>query len=265
MASGLRRILAVQWRYLLHGDLKGVVNGFKALRERLRLRRARTKQVACNLCGWEGPFFLSAYYFDNFRRGVFCPNCGCAERHRTLKLLLQRELGDYFERTTRRVLDVAPIENPRALFPTNNLDYVSFDLVSPKAQVHGDLTRTPWPQETFDFVLCYHVLEHIPEERKALKEIHRILRPNGLALLQVPWDKQADTTVEYPAPKEGEEGHVRRYGRDLIDRYRKAGFDPRFTTPALDPTEVRRHGLEVDTFMLVAKPDRADEGSLPED
>ncbi|MGH7162522.1 MAG: class I SAM-dependent methyltransferase [Planctomycetota bacterium] len=251
----LRRILGLQARYLRLGRLGGFCAGFRAIAERALVRTLGGRGGReCPLCGWRGPLFLSAYYFDRFRTGAFCPGCGAAERHRTLKIVLERELSGFFREKRRRVLDVAPIRRARELFRFASVDYVSFDYESPLAQVHGDLRKTCFPDACFDFVLCYHVLEHIREERAAVGEIFRVLRPGGVAILQVPWERGLAKTVEYAAPREEEEGHVRRYGRDVAERWRRAGFQPKFSEMTLDPALVRRHGLEPDVWMRVSKP-----------
>jgi SAM-dependent methyltransferase len=258
MPSGLARIAGVSARYLREGRLGAALRGVAVLAERglSRLGPALGRGRECCLCGWRGPFFLSVYYYDGYRRGVFCPRCGSMERHRTLKLFLERELAPWFKERRRRVLDVAPIDRARDLFAFADPAYVSFDLCSPRAAVRGDLCRSPFRTGAFDFVLCYHVLEHIAAERAALGEILRVLAPGGLALLQVPWDPAAAATVEYDAPRESEEGHVRRYGNDVAERWAAAGFDVLFSDMArrLDDGTARRLGLERDVVMLVRRP-----------
>lgn len=255
MANGLRRILGLQARYLREGEFRKSLRGFRAIGERLAVRAGGGRRE-CLLCGWKGPLFLSAYYYDSFRRGALCPGCGSLERHRTLHFLLERELGAFFAAARRTVLDVAPIRRSRSLFAFARPRYVSLDLRSPLAQVRGDLCRACFPDAAFDFVSCAHVLEHIPDEPRALGEIARVLRPGGFALLQVPWDPTLEETREYGAPREEEEGHVRRYGRDVTLRYARVGLEPRFSEAAmaLDDATVRRYGLERDVLMLVRKP-----------
>ncbi len=254
--GAVSRILGLSARYLREGELKKSLRGVRALTERLLLRVHPGTGRECNLCGWRGPLFLSAYYYDNFRKGVFCPGCGSAERHRTLMHLIRHELDDFFLERKRRVLDIAPIAQSARLFDFAEIEYHSFDLCSPLAAAHGDLCRAPFQDDTFDFVLCYHVIEHIVDEASATREIYRFLRPRGLAILQVPWDPELEETVEYDAPREEEEGHVRRYGEDVGERWKDAGFETLFLEAArrLDDGLVRRHGLEQDVLMLVRKP-----------
>jgi len=259
MATGFSRIVGVQARYLREGSLGKALRGFTVLAERGLMRLSQPLGVGdhvCCLCGWRGPLFLSAYAYDTYRPGAFCPQCGASEPHRTLKFFLEQELGDYFRETTRAVLDIAPIARSRDLFAFAPVAYTSVDLASPLAQIHGDLGRLCLPDAHFDFVSCFHVLEHIADETAALGEVFRVLRPGGLALLQVSWDPCATETVEYGAPRESEEGHVRRYGRDVAERWTSVGFETLFSRAAYDLDEalVRRHGLDRDLLMLVRKP-----------
>jgi SAM-dependent methyltransferase len=167
--------------------------------------------------------------------------------------VLEAEKRAFFASPRRRVLDVAPIARARDLFPSREIGYFSFDLLSPLANVRGDLTRAPFADASFDFVLCCHVLEHIRDEGGALRELRRMLRPGGLGVLQVPWDPALAATREYPSPRPEEEGHVRRYGKDLPERWRRAGFVTEFSDLALRlPTEqVAWNGLERDVVMFV--------------
>jgi SAM-dependent methyltransferase len=110
------------------------------------------------------------------------------------------------------------------------LDYVSADLASPHAMRKIDITSMDLPDNSFDIVLCSHVLEHVPEDRKAMQEIFRILKPGGWGLIQVPIS--GETTLEDPTitdPRERErlylqDDHVRLYGMDLKDRLIQTGF-----------------------------------------
>lgn len=259
MANGFSRIVGVQARYLREGRLGKALRGLTVLAERGLTRLSRPLGVGdheCCLCGWRGPLFWSAYDYDTYRRGAFCPQCGSTEHHRTLKFFLEQELGDYFRERPRAVLDAAPIERSRELFAFAPVAYTSLDPSSPFAQVHGDLCRLCLPDARFDFLLCVHVLEYLADEEAALGEFFRVLRPGGLALLQVGWDPCATETVEYGAPREDDEGRVRRYGRDLAERWASVGFEALFSRAAyeLDEQLVRRHGLGRDLLMLVRKP-----------
>ncbi len=141
-----------------------------------------------------------------------------------------------------------------------NLDYTSADLNSPFAMVKLDITDIPYAENTFDVVLCSHVLEHIPDDRKAMSELYRILKPGGWALLLVPFDAERPETFEDPDvvdPKErtrlfGQFDHVRVYGRDFKDRLESAGFTVRqeFYARELDQVLAQRYQVLVELDMF---------------
>jgi SAM-dependent methyltransferase len=121
----------------------------------------------------------------------------------------------------------------------------------PAAMVRLDITEIDFPDESFDVVYCSHVLEHVPDDRKALAEIRRVLKPDGWAILLVPID--AAETIEDPSitdPGErlrlfGQGDHVRRYGPDYVERLHQAGFDVAVTSPPqlATPVEIASMGL----------------------
>jgi predicted SAM-dependent methyltransferase len=115
--------------------------------------------------------------------------------------------------------------------------YITADLTDPEVLVRMDVTDIPYPAETVDVIYCSHVLEHVPEDRKAMKELHRVLKGDGWAVLQVP--TRPGATYEDPAIVDGlerlrafgQEDHVRQYGDDFADRLRQAGFAVQVVTP----------------------------------
>ena len=185
------------------------------------------------------------------RPGARCPGCGSVERHRILWLYLQRETDILTE--PRSILHLAPEGVLAAVLQRHNIDYVSGDLEPGRAMEVMDITALPRPDDTFDAVLCNHVLEHVPDDGAAMREIHRVLRPGGLAIMQHPIDTSRAETFEDPdivAPDArmqayGQEDHVRLYGRDFADRLVTAGFTitMRRYLDELDPSERTRYGL----------------------
>ena len=130
-----------------------------------------------------------------------------------------------------------------------------------------DLTRIPHANASFDSVLCCHVIEHIPDDRRAMRELRRVLAPGGFGILQTPVQSM-DRTVEDPSvtdPAErrrrfGQPDHVRVYGRDFHDRLRETGFRVhriRWSIKELDPAEVERFGLRRGEAVIVVTPDPA--------
>ena len=114
----------------------------------------------------------------------------------------------------------------------SNLDYTTTDLNSPLADVKADICNLPFKDNEFDVILCNHVLEHIPDDTKAMQELYRILRPNGWGIFQIPQDLNREKTFEdntITDRKErakifGQYDHVRVYGRDYFDKLRSIGF-----------------------------------------
>jgi len=153
------------------------------------------------------------------------------ERHRALWLYLTREL-DIYNRDWR-ALHFAP-EPPlrRLLTRCPRLDYLTADVDPRFARAQVDITRMQFEDESFDLVLCSHVLEHVPDDGRAMREIARVLKPDGYALLQHPIDYSLpatyeDSTIVSPGARLaafGQEDHVRWYGPDFIDRLSTAGL-----------------------------------------
>ncbi|MFE1601524.1 methyltransferase domain-containing protein [Methylobacterium sp. ID0610] len=179
----------------------------------------------CSLCGHEGRFF--AYGFP-LTADVTCPACLSLERHRALAL--------YMSRTPfiagKEVLHFAPEPGlSKFIRDQGPKRYVTCDLFARNVDLKIDIEAIALPDASFDVVFCLHVLEHV-DDRRALAEIRRVLRPGGLAVLMVPIEEGLDETYENPAITQradrlvhfGQEDHVRYYGRDFRDRVRAAGF-----------------------------------------
>jgi SAM-dependent methyltransferase len=183
--------------------------------------------VECPCC--ERRFRKFARFYGDH---VQCPGCGSLMRHRALQLLLREELR--LEGTVRDFLHVAPnsfgMRRVMEALPLGS--YVAVDLDSPLADVHADITDLPFPDESFDLVVCLHVLEHVPDDRAAIREFFRVLRPGGRAMLQVPPSPLAETfedaSVQTPDDRErafGQFDHVRICGSDYGERMEEAGFE----------------------------------------
>ena len=161
-------------------------------------------------------------------------------------------MTDLFDGKPKKMLHVAPEGCLERRLASRLADgYFTADLANPRAMVRMDITRIPHPDESFDVIYCSHVLEHVSDDRRAMREFHRVLKADGWAILLVP--VTADQTTEDPTlvdPAErlrtfGHEGHVRRYGPDYVDRLEAAGFCVQVTRVAglLDANEAIRLGL----------------------
>ncbi len=172
------------------------------------------------------------YGYENQRDNVLSPSTLSLERHRLLWLFLQNET-DFFTKESK-VLHFAPEQAFYKRFrKLKHLDYTTTDLNSPLADVKADICDLPFEKDQYDIIFCNHVLEHIPDDTKAMQEILRILKPGGMAILQIPQDLSRATTFEdntITDPKErakifGQYDHVRVYGRDYFEKLRAIGFN----------------------------------------
>jgi hypothetical protein len=208
----------------------------------------RGDAVACPVCESTFDAFMPA---PN-RPDAICPRCLSQERHRALWIELQTAT-DVFTRP-QSLLHFAPEATmARRLRAVPTLRHRSADLDSPLADEHFDITAIPHPDGAFDTILCSHVLEHVDDDARAMRELRRVLAPGGLALVMVPIAHDRETTLEDPTittPEQRAEvywqhDHVRLYGRDFADRLRAAGFEVSVSTPAraLPPATVERYGL----------------------
>ena len=187
--------------------------------------------VLCPVCDHQYRKFLP--YGRKARENSLCPNCLALERHRLLWIYLKQRTNLFISK--QRLLHIAPeycfIDRFEAL---EHLDYLTADLESPLAKVKMDVHRMPFDDNSFDGVLCNHVMEHLDDDRLAMKEILRVLKPTGWAIIQVPFFLPVpDTTLEDPSIKSkkeryqhyGQEDHVRLYGKDYPERLRACGFE----------------------------------------
>jgi predicted SAM-dependent methyltransferase len=171
------------------------------------------------------------YGYESQRSNVLSPSTLSLERHRLLWLYLQNET-DFFT-TPKKVLHFAPEQAFYKLFKNQkNLEYTTTDLYSPLADVKADICNLPFKDNSYDFILCNHVLEHIPDDTRAMQELYRVLKPGGVGIFQIPQDLNRaatfsdDTIVDQNERAKifGQYDHVRIYGRDYFQKLRSIGF-----------------------------------------
>lgn len=171
------------------------------------------------------------YGYENVRDNVLAPGTFSLERHRLFWLYLKNETPFFSKKL--KVLHFAPEQAFLKRFKKlQNLTYTTTDLYSPIADVKADICNLPFEDNSYDFIICNHVLEHIPDDKKAMEELYRVLSPGGCAIVQVPYEKERNTTFEDDSitdPKErakifGQYDHVRVYGMDYFDKLRAVGF-----------------------------------------
>jgi len=207
--------------------------------------RLRGDAVECPICGFEACHFADGHWHV---RSV-CPKCRTETRHRLLLASLTRLPQWHFDRivTGKRVLHFAPEPAIRRMFRERAGTYQSADLMHPDADLRLDIGEMPSVADgAFDCCVACDVLEHVPNDRDALRELHRITAPGGVTIITVPQKDHAattheDSTVITPADRKrvyGQEDHVRFYGDDVVDRMVAAGFEVTAVDAECFPPEV---------------------------
>lgn len=200
----------------------------------------------CPFCRWEGYIFSPRRDPRKPSVDAFCPRCRSAERHR----LAYMALKDRFKHVDS-ALHFAPEPHIAKWIKQIAAAYLSCDL-EPVAMEVQDITKLTYADERFDFIMCSNVLEHVPDDRKALSELYRVLRRDGTCVLAVPiWrmgDSFEDHSITSPSDRRekfGQADHVRLYGlEDFKRRICEAGFAIEIITPrSFDPRVVTRFGL----------------------
>lgn len=203
------------------------------------------------------------YGYGKQRNNVLSPSTLSLERHRLLWLYLKNETT--FFSAEKKVLHFAPEQAFYKRFRNlKHLDYTTTDLLSPLADVKADICDLPFEDNSYDIILCNHVLEHISNDTKAMQELYRVLKPGGMGVFQIPQDLNRDITFEDHSitdKKErakifGQYDHVRIYGRDYFNKLRKIGFTVQEVnyTASLSKQEIKRYCLSEDEIIpMVSK------------
>ena len=216
----------------------------KGLKRRLKRISSRYTCPFCGhafnepiVIGLDLPVLREKQVVGGGRRAGGCPNCASQDRERLVFVFLKYVLK-LFVRKDRRILHFAPEKNlSNALFEGGFMEYICADLFTegyryPSYVRNMNVLKIPFANDHFDLVICNHVLEHVPTDLAAMKEIYRVLKPGGRAILQVPISANSprtfeDPTIVDPTQKElafGQFDHIRIYGQDYPDRLRLSGF-----------------------------------------
>lgn len=213
--------------------------------------------------GIDAPILTELKVVSGGMRDTTCPRCHSYDRERLIYLYIERRT-DLFS-GGKKVLDIAPAENlGNKLQASPGLDYISGDLLRTDVMVKLDVTEMQFPDETFDAVLCNHVMEHVPDDRKAMREIRRVLKPGGWAMVLVPYSPVLEKTIEDPSvdsPEErlrrfGQDDHIRIYALpDYLARLKESGLDVEVVpfVSQLDPEEVRRYALIGEQDVIIVR------------
>ncbi len=217
--------------------------------------------VECPVCHKKYRKFLP--YGRKGRDNALCPHCLALERHRLIWIYLEQQT-DFF-RAPQKMLHIAPEYCFMDRFESlDNLDYITADIESPLAKVKMDIHQIPFPDNSFECAMCNHVMEHVENDRLAMEEIHRVLKPGGWAIIQVPFfpplgeSTYEDPTITSAAERSkvfGQEDHVRLYGRDYPQRLESSGFlvkEDDFVE-SLDPEIIERYALPREAIYFCRK------------
>jgi len=214
--------------------------------------------VQCPICEKSYRQFLP-YGRINPRPNALCPNCLSLERHRLIWLYLKEQTNFFSEKLD--VLHIAPEPCFMKRFEKQHGEkYITADIESPLAKVKMDIHQMPFPDNHFDAVLCNHVLEHVADDIKAMNEIHRVLKPGGWAIMQVPFFSPVpettyeDASITNPRDREkafGQDDHVRMFGKDFAQRIARAGLKPEENEFA--KTQPDRYGISKNEIIYIGK------------
>jgi SAM-dependent methyltransferase len=201
------------------------------------------------------------YGYAKVRENVLAPGTLSLERHRLFWLYLKNETT--FS-APLRVLHFAPEQAFVQKFKKQkNLTYTTTDLNSPIADVKADICDLPFKDNSFDFIICNHVLEHIPDDTKAMQELYRVLAPSGTAIVQVPYDAKREITFEDNTITDqsertrifGQYDHLRVYGMDYFKKLSSIGFNVNALdyTSSISSDDIERYRLCKGELLPVCK------------
>ena len=210
----------------------------------------------CPICNYKGPFMDK-----NNRHRAKCPKCGELERAR-MAMLVANEIYDDHKASQTDVLHISPENFLRKIFKKKYKSYISSDLYRKDVDHQFDIEEIPYPDNSFDLVFASHVLEYVKNDKKAINEIKRVLRPGGLAFLPVPMlhDKTIDFKERPPNKR-----IIRETGVDYFDRYREvftevkvydpSSFDEKFnlTIDMEDESSTERRMYQLPNLLPVCK------------
>lgn len=196
-----------------------------------------------------------------YRANCICPCCGAGDRERWLYYVIKNKTD--ISKMSGRILHFAPEkaiveyikENPK-------IDYYTGDIIAGKALHITDITDLQYKDETFDYVICNHVMEHISDEEKAVYEIERVLKQSGKWIFSFPicTDMKTYEDKSIVLPEErlkayGQKDHVRLYGYDYVERFKKYGLSLRIFTPQneMNDLQIEKLGFIKDDVIIIAE------------
>jgi hypothetical protein len=249
-------------RFILPKQIYGQIYSWKECNDAifLKFKNINGKRRTCPFCGWRGKIFVTFHSKYNKIINNGCPKCGSFPRHRLQYFYLKKKLSNYKEINT---LNIAPEKcMEKFLQSYKNIKYISCDIKA-KAMLKEDITRLTFKEKQFDLIICNHVLEHILEDKKAIRELFRVLKKDGFAIIQVPISNTYKTQENIRFTEEQREriyglsDHVRYYGLDFKKRLEKAGFKVKVDKFAnkLPKKYIDKYGLDSTEKIYVCKKD----------
>lgn len=234
-----------------------IAQTLRRLPTKLRRRIFAGQEHFCPVCESSLRSFITLHRAYN----LLCPVCWSFQRHRFIWIFFQNWLQPKLPSATPwKMLHIAPEPSlTRRFTALPNVEYISADLYDPKAMVRMDICNIQYPERTFGLIYCSHVLEHVPDDRKALAEFHRVLQDDGKAIIVIPITSSQtyeDPTITSPQERErvfGQHDHVRVYGWDAVERMEAAGFrvTPVRRADLVSDAAVERLGLTEDETVFV--------------
>lgn len=240
--------------YFLQGKYANAQFVLQRNKNRKLYKSLNGQGFVCNNCGQSYSRFVPAYPLEpnreaikkhqiiiGFGENTYCPNCMCGARERLVLAILQNDI----EIKGKKILHLSPEKSiydyisPRAKVITGDIEPGFYKKTDPNI-ITLDATSFTFENDTFDIVIGNHMLEHIPEDFKAMKEFYRILKRGGTAILQVPYSVNIAKTLEEPFINDrkrqsklfGQNDHVRIFKlTEYMERLRNAGFRVNFITP----------------------------------
>jgi len=195
--------------------------------------------------------YFFPYGYNKLRKNALSPGTLSLERHRLLWVFLENET-DFFNKSNK-ILHIAPEQCFHKNFKKNFISYITCDLNSPLAEIKADVCDLPFEENEFDYVLCNHVLEHVYDDNKAMREIYRVLKFEGKAILQVPINNKLEKTIDGRNTKDvnlrnklfGQYDHLRSYGLDYYNKLTEVGFkvEKIDQTKKMDESLIRKYSL----------------------
>ena len=185
------------------------------------------KTVQCNICLSKSKKFIPISFINS--KDKICPKCGSLSRFRALGFYV----SNYFQNLNMNILDFSPHRSLHNFFNAKFPNYISSDYEDQFfAQKKYDITKIDENDQRFHLIICFHVLEHVLEDEKAITELHRILKKNGILIIQVPlkpgktYEDIKLTTKNERLEAFGQEDHVRIYGqKSLEEKLKKFEFN----------------------------------------